>query len=87
MQKLFITQNLPHNLGNKRYWEVPRTRTLCYGTETIRYRGPQTWELLPRDIKEAKSLSEFETKIKDWKAENCTCRLCKTYVANLGCIN
>ena len=64
MQELFNTQDIPHNLRNKRYWEVPRTRTVCYGTETLRYRGPQTWELLPIDIKEAKSLSDFKTKIK-----------------------
>ena len=80
MQELFNAQDIPHNLRNKRYWEVPRTRTVCYGTETIRYRGPQTWELLPTDIKDAKSVSEFKTKIKDCKAENCTCRLCKTYM-------
>ena len=64
MQELFNTQDIPHNLRYKRYWEVPRTRTVCYGTETIRYRGPQTWELLPTDIKDAKSLSEFKNKNK-----------------------
>ena len=87
MQELFTKQDIPHNLRNKRCWEVPRTRAVCYGTETIRYRGPQTWELVPVDMKEAESSSEFKLKIKKWKATNCTCRLCKTYVTNLGYIN
>ena len=34
MQELFNTQDIPHNLRNKRYWEVPRARTVCYGTDS-----------------------------------------------------
>ena len=33
------------------------------------------------------SLAEFKTKIKTWKAPGCTCRLCKTYIQNVGYIN
>ena len=30
------------------------------GTETIRYRGPNTWDLVPSDIKNAQSLVELK---------------------------
>ena len=33
-----------------------------------------------------KSINEFKNKIKFWKPEGCTCRLCKTYIHNLGFI-
>ena len=64
MQELFIEQVHIRDLRNKRSWEIPKVRTVGYGTETIRYRGPKTWELLPTEIKEAKSLLDFKTKIK-----------------------
>ena len=63
---------------------MPKARTVNYGIETIRYRGPKVWDLLPRDIKEADSLSSFKANIKKWKPQGCTCRLCKTYIHDLG---
>ena len=87
MQELFIEHTAIHDLRNKRYWEFPTVKTVCYGQESVRYPGPKTWEMLPNDIKSAKTLEEFKMKIKTWKASNCTCRLCKTYIANLGFIN
>ena len=50
MQELFTKQDIPYNLRNKRCWEVPRTRTVCDGTETIK---STNMELVPVDIKEA----------------------------------
>ena len=87
MQELFSTQANTHDLRNNRPWEMTRTRTVSHGIETIRYRGPKTWELLPPYIKESKSLPEFKSKIKTWKPIGCTCRLCKIYIANVGFIN
>ena len=87
MQALFSQQNYTHDLRNKKHWVVPAVRTVVYGTETIRYRGPKTWELLPTEIKEAKSLTEFKSKIKYWKPQGCACRLCRTYISNLGFID
>ena len=65
-------------------WVIPKTRTTNFGLETLRYRGPKTWELLPSEIKNTKTLSDFKSKVKAWKPIGCDCRLCKTYVPNLG---
>ena len=40
--------------------------------------------LVPEDIKEAKSLAEFKAKIRDWKPSKCDCRLCKAYIKGVG---
>ena len=47
------------------------------------YRGPKTWEIVPQHIKEASNLYEFKRKIKLWKPQGCTCRMCKVYIINL----
>ena len=71
-------------IRGKNDWVLPKVRTVNKGIETIRYRGPMTWQLVPNAIKDSKSLSTFKAKIKDWKPSGCTCRLCKTYIKNLG---
>ena len=63
---------------------MPRVKKINKGLETIRYRDPKTWELVPEEIKTSKSLPAFKDKIKDWKPLGCTCRLCKIYVKDVG---
>ena len=78
-QELFI----PATRG-KNEWVLPRVNTVNNGLETIRYRGPKTWELVPEEIKKSKTFSIFKSKIKKWKPLGCNCRLCKTYIKDLG---
>ena len=73
MQELFKDQHNIYDLRNNRCWQVPDVKTVAYGRETIRYRGPKTWELLPSNIKNAKTLVELKAKIKQWKPQGCTC--------------
>ena len=87
MQDLFTINNNIHDVRNERCWENPKVRTVSYGTETIRYRGPKVWDNLPKDIKESSSLNEFKENIKKWKPMGCTCRLCKIFIPDLGFIN
>ena len=86
-QEIFENQNYSSELRNERCWEVPKVRTVTYGTESIRYRGPATWELIPENIRKSESLIQFKEEIKSWKATNCACRICKIFVPNLGFIN
>ena len=39
--------------------------------------APIFWAKLPSEYKLAGSLTAFKSKIKSWKLEICTCRLCK----------
>ena len=68
-------------------WFLPKTRTVNYGLETIRYRGPKTWSLVPNEIKSLDTLESFKEKIKLWKPKGCMCRLCRTYVRDVGYID
>ena len=85
--KIFKDNNLQYELRNNRCWETEKTRTVLYGTQTIRYRGPKTWALVPDEIKNFQPLALFKQKIKSWKPNGCTCRLCKTFVPELGFVD
>ena len=47
---------------------------------------PKIWELIPSDIRNANSLGMVKEEIKFWTAGKCTCKLCKTYIGNVGLI-
>ena len=80
MKKIFNENTNVYDLRNKRCWEATNVRTVHYGTETISYRGPKIWDMVPQNIKDSVSLAEFKHKIKAWKPNECTCRLCKTFI-------
>ena len=84
VQILFKECSHAYNLRNERCWELPRVQTVNFGKESLRYRGILTWGLLPQEIKDSETLSIFKNRIKRWKPQGCTCRLCKTFVFNLG---
>ena len=58
-------------------------KTVYYGTETLAHLGPKIWSLVPTDMKKY-SLSQFTKRIRKWKPAKCPCRLCKTYIKDLG---
>ena len=84
MNNIFAEQRIQYDLRNDCNWVCSNIRTVYNGTETISFRGPKTWNLLPENIKESKSLREFKIKVKKWRPEGCTCRLCKTFIPRLG---
>ena len=85
-KKIFNENTNAYDLRNKRYWEATNVRTVHYGTETISYRATKTWDMVPQNIKDSVSLAEFKHKIKAWKPNESTCRLCNTFIPQLGFI-
>ena len=84
LNEVFPLSSNTHNLRYKNPFNVINVYSVHQGTETVKYRGPKTWELVPLEMKELKPLSRFVTAIKTWKPIGCTCRLCKTYIAGFG---
>ena len=78
IQELFTKADRGHS-----EWVIPRVKKVNTGLETIRYRGPKTWELIPDEIKNCISLDLFKEKIRKWKPK-CDCRLCLDYVKGFG---
>ena len=72
MMDIFRNHVNTYDLRNKRCWETGKVRTVAYGTETIRSRGPKTWDMVPHHIKDSRSLAEFKSKIRTWKPIECT---------------
>ena len=86
MKNIFPDREVSYDLRNMNPFQARNVSTVYNGTETISFRGPKTWALVPDDIRESKTLNEFKTKIKQWEPKGCTCRLCKTFIQYLGFI-
>ena len=85
MQEVFLVKEQgKYNLGNRTDFAVSQVKSVNYGLERIRALGPKIWEKFPNDLKNKESLDSFKTAIKKWKPESCPCRLCKTYLQNIG---
>ena len=86
--KDFFVSNEPSRITRSRnIFKKFKSRTVCYGDQSLRNFGPFVWEIIPNELKVIENFSEFETKIKSWKPIGCPCRLCKTYIDGVGFLN
>ena len=86
MKEVFPVANNPYNLRNNNPFTSRNVHSVYYGTETVSYRGPQIWAIVPVDIKNSTSTTEFKKRIRMWKPIDCPCRICKLYIPNIGFI-
>ena len=85
MQEVFqVKEKRNYNLQIQTDFLIPPVKIVNHGLERIRFLGPKIWESLPNDLKNKESFDSFKTAIKKWKPESCPCRLCKTYLQNIG---
>ena len=81
--ELFTKSNINNNLRVTSEFALPTIRTEHYGRNSLTYFGPLIWRSLPIEIKNSETLTKFQTLIKCWKPV-CPCKLCKTYIPELG---
>ena len=86
MADIFHLEEKPYYLRNNSIIQRQANRTVYFGTESISSLAPKILELIPNEIKSAKLLNILKEKIKYWTTNRCPCRLCKTYVGNIGFI-
>ena len=84
--ELFNEANVPYNLRQDVSFRTYNVKTVLYGTETLSYLVPKIWNLVPSNIRDCATEPIFRQKIKKWKPDRCSCRLCKVFISNLGFI-
>ena len=86
INEIFVERNNNYSLRGNNVLTRRRVNSVRYGTETVSFLAPKIWDILPKDIKDSESLDIFKRKIKKWIPSECPCRLCKTYVPQVGFI-
>ena len=87
ISEVFQVRDTPYyNLRNNSQFLTYPIHSVYNGTESASYLGPKIWEQIPAEIRDKESLDSFKREIKKWKPVDCPCRICKTFVPNLGFI-
>ena len=85
-RQLFQPRNNVYDLRQFSQCELPNVRSVFYGTESIPFLARKIWKIVPNEFKKKTSLHAFKKLIKKRQPENSPCRLCKSYIQNLGFI-
>ena len=86
MKSIFQSRGHSYNFRTILPFQGENIHTVYNGTETISFRGPKIWALVPNEIKNSKNLQIFKNEIKQWTPSDCTCTMCKVFVPNYGFI-
>ena len=86
MNEIFVERNNNYSLRGNNVLTRRKVTSVRYGTETVSFLAPKIWYILPKNLKDSESLDTFKRKIKKFIPLECPCRLCKTYVPQVGLI-
>ena len=71
MGSILKERNNTYNVRSFREFETEGKRTVYFGLETISYRSPQLWSLLPEHMRQLNSTDQFKRIVRQW--------VCNTY--------
>ena len=84
MDLMFERRNNTYNLRNFQEFATKRKKTAKMGLETLTYRSPKLWPILPEKVRQINSLVQFKESVKKWVCIDSPSRLCKLYLPNIG---
>ena len=64
MQEIFRENTTRYNLRSNNEFTQPRVRSVCNGTESVRFKGPQLWQTLPPIIRNSENLVSLKIRLK-----------------------
>ena len=86
MAEIFISNNASRRSSRVEF-KGKYINSIQYGVKSLTHLAPKIWAIIPSDIKEEDTLQMFKRKIRGWRPKKCPCRLCETYVVNVGFVN
>ena len=88
MQEIFEkSQNVDYSLRFLTYFVLHSVSTTFFGLHSLRYFFSKIWNVISDEIKNYLRLDEFKIKILQWALSSCHCKLCRSYVKDVGYVN
>ena len=73
-----------YNLRNFQEIATKRKRIVNMDLESLNYRFPQLWPILPENLRQINLIGHFKESVRKWDCIDCLCRLCKLYLPNIA---
>ena len=80
LRKIFVPKISFYNLRRNNTF----VHSVYHSAELLSFLGPEIWDLVSLELKQLESLEVFKMKIKKWIPFECPCRLCRTYIQQVG---
>ena len=74
--EIFVPKISSYNLRKNNTFEKRKVHSVYHGTESLSFLGSKIWDLVPLDLK--------QLEIRTWIPFECSCRLCQTYIQQVG---
>ena len=84
LSETFVSKASSYSLRRNDTFEKRKVHSVYHGTESLSFLGPKIWDLVPVELKQSEILYSFKSKIKNWVLFECSCRICKTYIQQVG---
>ena len=84
VRQIFVPKISLYNLRRNNSFERRQVYSVYRSTESLPFLGPKIWHLVPLEIKQLQRLEVFKFKINKWILFECPCRLCRTYIQQVG---
>ena len=77
MGDFFVQRELTYDLRIKNTLQIPPTKTISFGINSLAFRGSILWNAMPDTIKSAENVFRFKKGIGAWNGDKCSCNICK----------
>ena len=82
-----VSNSAHYNLRDNSTFRIPSFNTIFKEKKSVSFFVPKLWNQVPEEIKSLESLTSFKKAIKKWVPPRCQCRLCRTFLNNVGFIS
>ena len=86
MYDILETRYSNYNLRSQPIFNGGNVNTSNYGLNSLRYFASKVWSIIPMSLKNIDNVEKFKSEIKKWKPKECSCKLCRSFIQNLGYI-
>ena len=86
MKEIFCLKELNYST-RKQNLVYPNPHTVSYGLESFGSQACKLWSKIPYEMQQSESITSFKDAISKHCENICNCKLCKSYIVNLGYID
>ena len=89
MSEIFNLRNIDYNPRSQTDFKQGPVNTVNYGLKSLRYLAPKFWNIIPLEIRNLGSFTEFITNIKSYLRipKHCPCTFYRIYIHHVGYID
>ena len=84
LREAFVSKTSSYNLPKSDTFEKRKMHSVHHGTEGLSFLGPKIWDLVSVELKQSETFYSFKLKIKKLVSFESLCRICKTYIQQVG---